>query len=278
MMETPASWISIQVDVDRTQCDLRVATLNNSQECCCVRSVWSKVVGSWSPTLLISEEGNPLFSAFHTFLAPHLDRKLLKSAHGKVGWEKVGYSLFAVEICSPENLHAGSLVMALNSRGGGYRYFGHPPTCPPPTHSLTHLPSHSLTHSPTHPPIHSLPHPLTPSPAHHPPTNSPLTHPLTQSPTHLPTHSPTYLVTHSLIRPHSYPPTYPFTHSPTHPLTHLFTLPERPCQLLWQLSIHPRHSGASESMPVNIMHSLLRGSDILNSGHFSRSIHPGSAS
>ena len=75
---------------------------------------------------------------------------------------------------------------------------------------------------------------------------------------------------------------HPLTHSPAHPLTHSLTdsltQPGRQCQLLWQPSIHPCHSGASESTPVNIMHGLLRGSDILNSGHFSRSIHPGSAS
>lgn len=68
------------------------------------------------------------------------------------------------------------------------------------------------------------------------------------------------------------------THSLTHSLTDSLTQPGQQSQLLWQPSIHPRHSGASESTPVNIMHGLLRGSDILNSGHFSRSIHPGSAS
>lgn len=46
----------------------------------------------------------------------------------------------------------------------------------------------------------------------------------------------------------------------------------------WQPSIHPGHSGASEGMPVNIMHGPLRGSDILSSGHFPGSIHPRSAS
>ena len=66
--------------------------------------------------------------------------------------------------------------------------------------------------------------------------------------------------------------------SGTHSLTHSPTQPGRRCQLLWQPSIHPRHSETSESMPVNIMHGLLRGSDILNSGHFSRSIHPRSVS
>lgn len=70
------------------------------------------------------------------------------------------------------------------------------------------------------------------------------------------------------------PPTHLLTYSPTHPLTQ----PRQQSWLLWQPSIHPRHSGASESMPVNIMHGLLKGSDILNSGHFSRSIHPRSAS
>lgn len=60
--------------------------------------------------------------------------------------------------------------------------------------------------------------------------------------------------------------------------SHSPTQPRQQCQLLWQPSIYPRHSGASESMPVNVTHSLLRGSDILNSGHFSRSIHPRSAS
>lgn len=47
---------------------------------------------------------------------------------------------------------------------------------------------------------------------------------------------------------------------------------------VWQPSIHPGHSEASESMPANMMHSLLRGGDILNSGHFPGSIHPRSAS
>lgn len=47
---------------------------------------------------------------------------------------------------------------------------------------------------------------------------------------------------------------------------------------VWQPSIHPGHSEASESVPVNITHGLVRGSDILNSGHFPGSIHPRSAS
>lgn len=100
----------------------------------------TKSRGPGTPTIFTRKEDNILYPFLHPLLALQLDRKPLKYAHWKVGWDKV----LATEKCSPESFHGASPVTVLLPTasmllGEGGDHVG--------THSLTHPLTHSLTHS-----------------------------------------------------------------------------------------------------------------------------------